>query len=67
MKRRLLNFLLVVLLVAVCSGVRRVLGERRDPLFTFDEHLRGFATDFSVGLMTAAVGPLVPVAAKRTK
>ena len=65
MKRRLYILLLVVLLVAICSGVRCILDERREPLFTFDEHLANFISSFSFGLMVAAVGLLVSLATKK--
>jgi hypothetical protein len=64
-RRRLYIFLLAVLLVAICSGIRCVLDERRDPLFTLREHLHNFTSNFSIGLMIAAVGLLVSLDAKR--
>jgi hypothetical protein len=67
MRRRFYIFLLVVLFVAICSGIRCVLDERQDPLFTFGEHLHNFISSFSIGLMIAAVGLLVSLAAKRAK
>ena len=65
MKTRLLVFAAVVLLVAACAAFRCVLDERRDPLFTFEEHANNFISNFSVGLMVAAVGLLVSLASRR--
>ena len=64
MKKRLYIFVVVVL-VAVCAGVQCLLDERREPLFTFEEHRRNFVSHFSVGLLIASIGLLVSLAKKR--
>jgi hypothetical protein len=67
MRKQLYVFAAVVMLVAICAGIRRVLDERREPLFTPGEHLANFASDFAFGLTIAFIGLLVSFSAKRGK